>query len=74
MSSRLQVLVHESLHARIRKAASRKNLSAGAWVRAAIEAALVADQSAADPVERLSRLEAPTGDLTAMHADPAPGR
>ena len=40
MSHRLQVLIPESLEARLAKAAQRRRLSKGEWVRRAIEQAL----------------------------------
>ena len=46
MSHRLHVLIPEPLETRIRKAARRKRLSTGAWVRQALEAALKDDRTA----------------------------
>lgn len=73
MSHRLQVLVPEALQRRIRKAAQRKRLSTGAWVRHALEAALQ-DNRAADPLDRLASLGAPTGDIDQMLAEIEAGR
>ena len=73
MSHRLQVLVPEALDRRIRKAAQRGRLSAGAWVRQAIERALQEDRPA-DPLERLATLGAPTGDIDQMLAEIDAGR
>jgi hypothetical protein len=73
MSYRLQVLVPEGLERRIRKAAQRSRLSAGAWVRQAIERAL-REGRAADPLDQLSGLGAPTGDLPQMLAEIDAGR
>ena len=73
MSKRLQILVPESLDRRIRKTAQRKRMSAGAWVRQTIEAAL-SDDHAADPLDRLATLGAPTADLDEMLTDIEHGR
>ncbi|MEI6669824.1 MAG: ribbon-helix-helix protein, CopG family [Acidobacteriota bacterium] len=74
MSSRLQVLVPESLDAQLRKAAQRGQVSVGEFVRRAIERALVDDRFAADPVARLASLGGPTGDIDEMLADIEAGR
>ncbi len=74
MSIRLQVLVPEALDARIRKAAQRTRLSKGAWVRRALERALADDRPAADPLEALARLGAPTADIDQMLAEIEAGR
>ena len=73
MSTRLQVLIPEALDRRIRKAAQRRRLSAGAWVRNAIEHALKEDHTA-DPLDRLASLGGPTGDLMQMLAEIDAGR
>ena len=73
-SQRLQVLVPQSLQRRIRKAAQRSRLSTGAWVRRAIERELVGDRPAGDPLDRLSSLGAPTGDIGQMLAEIEAGR
>ena len=69
MSQRLQVLVPDGLDARIRKAAQRRGVSKGEWVRRAIERSLAEDRPAADPLERLSSLGAPTADIEQMLAE-----
>lgn len=74
MSHRLQVLIPEALDRRIRKAAQRSRLSTGAWVRRAIERALAEPASGGDPLERLSALGAPTGDVDQMLAEIEAGR
>jgi hypothetical protein len=74
MSKRLQVLVPDGLDARIRKAAQRKRMSKGAWVRRAIERALEERRDEADPVERLARLGGPTADIGQMLAEIEAGR
>lgn len=74
MSHRLQVLIPESVDARIRKAAQRSGLSKGEWVRRAIERALAERQAAEDPLERLARLGAPTADIDQMLAEIEAGR
>ena len=73
MSHRLQVLIPDALDRRIRKAAQRRRLSAGAWVREAIERALQ-DHRRSDPLDELSRLGAPTADLDQMLAEIDAGR
>lgn len=73
MSKRLQVLVSPTLDRRIRKAAARRSMSAGAWVRDVLEAAL-RDDRPADALDRLAALGAPTGDLDDMLAEIDAGR
>ena len=73
MSKRLQVLVPEALDRRIRKAAQRSRLSAGAWVRQAIERALQ-DTHRGDPLDQLAALGAPTGDIAQLLAEIDAGR
>jgi len=65
--------VPEGLNRRIQKAAQRKRLSTGAWVRQAIESALQDDRPV-DPLERLASLGAPTGDIDQMLAEIDAGR
>jgi hypothetical protein len=74
MSHRLQVLIPEQLDTRIAKAASRRSLSKGAWVRRALEKALEETAGAADPLQRLASLGAPTGDVRKMLAEIEAGR
>ena len=78
MSYRLQVLIPEALEARISKAAQRRRVSKGEWVRQAIRGALerpAGDRSqAADPLGRLASLEAPSADIDKMIADIEAGR
>lgn len=73
MSHRLQVLVPEVVNRRIQKAAQRSRLSTGAWVRQAIERAL-SEGPADDPLDRLARLGAPTGDIDQVLAEIDAGR
>jgi hypothetical protein len=73
-SYRLQVLIPEGLQRRVRKAAQRSRMSTGAWVRQAIERQLLDDKPAADPLERLRGLGAPTGDIEQMLAEIDAGR
>jgi hypothetical protein len=73
MSHRLQVLVPEVLDRRIRKAAQRGRLSAGAWVRQAIERALQ-ENHRGDPLDQLAALGAPTGDIEQVLAEIDAGR
>jgi hypothetical protein len=73
MSIRLQVLIPEALDRRVRKAAQRKRLSTGAWVRQALEQALQEDR-AVDPLDRLASLGAPTGDMAQILAEIEAGR
>jgi hypothetical protein len=68
------VLIPPGLEARIRKAAQRRSLSKGEWVRRALESALAEPERAADPLARLSALGAPTGDIIQMLAEIEAGR
>lgn len=74
MSTRLQVLLSPGLDARVRKAARRRGVSVGQWVREALEHALSEPRSASDPLEALARLGAPTGDIEQMLAEIEAGR
>jgi hypothetical protein len=74
MSHRLQVLIPESLDARLRKAAERQRLSKGEWVRRAIEQALAETPRRGDALERLESLGAPTADIDQMLAEIEAGR
>jgi len=74
MSNRLQVIVPDELERRISTAAQRRRLSKSAYVRRAIERALAEERSAGDPLERLSRLEGPTGDIEQMLGEIEAGR
>ena len=73
MSHRLQILVTEALNRRVQKAAQRSRLSAGAWVRQAIEHAL-RDGHRGDPLDALARLGGPTGDIDQVLAEIDAGR
>ena len=73
-SFRLQVLISPGLERRIRKAAQRKRVSKGEWVRQAIEVALTEGTREPDALARLSALGAPTGDLEQMLAEIEAGR
>lgn len=73
-SYRLQVLIPDGLQRRVRKAAQRSRLSTGAWVREAIERHLAEDRPAADALDRLRSLGAPTGDLEQMLSEIEAGR
>lgn len=66
---RLQVLIPQALEMRVRKAAVRKRLSKGEWVRWAIEKALAEPDQAVDALAKLERLEAPTADIRRMLAE-----
>ena len=74
MSHRLQILVPEPLDARIVKAASRRRMSKGAWVRKVLEAALDQESAGEDPLARLSALGAPTADINQMLSEIEAGR
>jgi hypothetical protein len=74
MSHRLQVLIPEALDARIAKAAQRRRVSKGEWVRGAIEQALDFGPREIDPLQRLESLGAPTGDIDQMLAEIEAGR
>jgi len=73
MSHRLQVLVPEPLDAAIRKAAQRRRMSKGEWVRRAVERVL-AEERSADPLAELAALDAPTADVDDMLAEIESGR
>jgi hypothetical protein len=73
-TKRLQVLIPVGLDARIQKAAQRSRMSKGEWVRQAVERALSENRVAADALDRLSRLGAPTGDIDEMLAEIDAGR
>lgn len=74
MSTRLQVLIPDALDRRIRKAALRRRLSTGAWVREALERSLAEPTTGGDPLARLAELGAPTGDIDQMLAELDAGR
>jgi len=74
MSTRLQVVISESLDRRIRKAAQRSRLTTGAWVRQAVERELREERQAVDPLDELERLGGPTGDIVQMLAEIEAGR
>ncbi len=74
MSHRLQVLIPESLAARLQKAADRSRLSRSAWVRRVIERALAEERTVRDPLTTLSSLGAPTGDIDQVLAEIEGGR
>jgi hypothetical protein len=74
MSHRLQVLIPESLNAKVRLAAQRRRVSKGEWVRQAIERSLGGARSGPDPLEKLARLEAPTAGIGRMLREIEAGR
>lgn len=74
MSTRLQVLIPETLDRQIRKAALRRRLSTGAWVREALERALAEPSKGGDPLAQLAELGAPTADIEQMLAEIEAGR
>jgi hypothetical protein len=74
MSIRLQILVPEALERRVRKAAQRRQLSTGAWVREAMERMLDDNRPSADPLSKLGSLGAPTADIDQMLAEIESGR
>lgn len=74
MSIRLQILVPEALEVRIQKAAQRKRMSKGAWVRSVLEKELVRETTHGDPLTRLGKLNAPTGSMATILKDVARGR
>jgi hypothetical protein len=71
---RLQVLIPSGLDSRITKAAHRRRLTKGEWVRRAIEQALADDRGPGDAVDRLAKLGAPTADIDQMLAEIEAGR
>lgn len=70
----MQILVPPGLDARIRKAAQRKGVSKGEWVRQAILRALSDGDAGVDPLARLGSLGAPTADIEQMLAEIEAGR
>jgi len=77
MSHRLQVLIPEEMDAEIAKAAQRKRLSKGAWVRRALNESLRQSDGgdhARDPLDELRSLNAPTADIEQMLAEIEAGR
>jgi hypothetical protein len=77
MSHRLQVLIPPELDAQLSKAAQRSSMSKGEWVRRALEESLRRSGrggSNSDPVARLAKLNAPTGDIDQMLAEIEAGR
>lgn len=74
MSHRLQVLIPEELERLIRKAAARRRVSKGEWVRRALEQALSVNQRSKDPLARLASLQAPTADIEQMLSEIEAGR
>jgi predicted transcriptional regulator len=74
MSSRLQIIVPQELEHRVRKSAQRSRISTSAWVRRAIEQALVDERPGNDALDRLASLSAPTGDIDDVLADIEAGR
>lgn len=74
MSERLQILIPESLAARLRKAAQRARTTRSQFVRDAIERALEHESAAPDPVAALGDLDAPTADIDRMIEEIEDGR
>ncbi len=74
MSERLQILIPESLAARLRKAAQRAGTTRSALVRDAIERALDEYGGTDDPVSALGELDAPTADIERMIEEIEDGR
>ncbi|HEX5856446.1 MAG TPA: hypothetical protein VFZ57_12570 [Thermoanaerobaculia bacterium] len=68
------MLIPQGLDARLRKAAQRKRVSRGEWVRRAIERSLKDERAVADPLEKLERLGGPTADIGQMLAEIEAGR
>jgi hypothetical protein len=56
------------------KAAQRRRMSKGAWVRQVVEKALAQETTAEDALSRLASLGAPTGDIDQMLAEIEAGR
>lgn len=77
MSRRLQVLVPLELDARLRKAAHRRRISKGEYVRRVLEESLrkaPSDEGALDPLAQLSSLRAPIGDIEQILSEIESGR
>jgi|CXWL01.1.fsa_nt_gi hypothetical protein len=73
MSHRLQVLLPPQLDAAIGKAAARRRISKGEWVRQALEQGLESERIS-DPLARLAAIGAPTADIAQMLAEVEAGR
>jgi predicted transcriptional regulator len=73
MHRRLQVLLPESLDARLEEPARRVQTSKATWARRAIEDALTRcpaiEPGVNDPLARLASLNAPTADIDDMIAE-----
>ena len=78
MSHRLQVLIPETLDARIRKEVQRMRVSKGEWVRRAIEHVLQHGRAGTpeprDLLSRLAALNGPTADIEQMLDEIESGR
>ena len=74
MSIRLQVLVPEELDSRLRKAAKRRGVSKGEWVRQAISRTLDESSAEGDALRRLASLDGPTADIDEMIGEIESGR
>lgn len=68
------MLIPDELAARLRKAAERRRISGGEWVRRAIEHSLAEEQRVSDPLATLAGLEAPTADIEQMLTEIEAGR
>lgn len=73
MGYRLQIMVSDSLHTRLKKAAERRRMAPGAFARQAIENAL-ATGALSDPVSQLETVNAPSADIDQMLAEIDAGR
>jgi len=71
---RMQILVSEPLAAAVGKAALRRRVSSGEWVRRAIERALDEERTDRDPLSALASLDAPTGDIDQLLREIEAGR
>jgi hypothetical protein len=76
MSHRLQVLIPDDLDAKVSKAAQRRRVSKGEWVRQAILDSLRGSKSksASGTLARLRSLNAPTADIDQMLSEIEAGR
>ena len=77
MSHRLQVLIPPELDARLTKAAQRRRMSKGEWVRRALEESVRRAEKGngrSDALARLASLKAPTSNIDKMLSEIQAGR
>jgi hypothetical protein len=77
VSHRLQVLIPPELDAQLRKAAQRKRISKGEWVRRVLQESVsksAKGRAKSGTLARLAALGAPTSDIDRMLSDIDAGR